>query len=751
MQTIKNQAKANNSTLPNFLVSPSLQERLHINILLPSLVRGGAERIVCDLLQTLRPRATATLMLLADSQPSYRVNFGARVQVVNLSHLSRFDKLRTVASEVLSSPTPVLYAHLIRALDLHYLSDSGVAIVPVIHNEKQGWLDSPIQYNSLNVPFVVACADAIALQLRNEGCSQKIMTLRHEIPTARTNRIHPLSREQIRARYGIDERTFLIGMVGQLKPQKNYSRALQILARLSVKIDVKLLICGGWHDKVTQLQYEQLQKLAQQLDISERVIFAGDVEEVEAYYQAMDCYLSTSDYEGLSIAALEAKNALIAIVAADVGGTSEAISDVACLISPVNAIARYVEAIEKIVTSKPTIVLPKSKGSILHLWWLMSEYGTSSQWQQPTQPGTLFIINNLNLAGAQRSLTNLLSHPTFSYECAVCTLDESLDFTHLQRLNEAGVRVWMIALESDLFNKVERCLELLKQLQFDQICFWNAAPQFKCLMSKILSATPVKIFDISPGEMFYQELESASSFGERIAWTQQQYLARLNMLVVKYRAGIPNNVCPSPVRVIPNGINVKIFSGAVYPSPLDLNFNPHLAIGTCCRIAPVKRLEFLIQAQSFLEKWLPEASLTIVGGVHPNEQKYWDDLQVKAQTLKNIRFVGAVPDVRPYLAHFKVFVMVSEPGGCPNASLEAMAAGVPVVATRYGGAIDQIEDEKEGFLVSNDNPREMAQKIYQLLASPSLAKKMGLAAKETIAKRFSMEQMVRSYLDVFTR
>ncbi|NJQ97574.1 MAG: hypothetical protein HC784_07865 [Hydrococcus sp. CSU_1_8] len=198
-------------------------------------------------------------------------------------------------------------------------------------------------------------------------------------------------------------------------------------------------------------------------------------------------------------------------MAADVGGTSEAISDVACLISPVDAIDLYVESIKKIVSSQPAIVLPKSSGSILQLWWLMSEYGTSNQWQRSVKPGTLFIINNLNLAGAQRSLTNLLSHPTFSHECAVCTLDESLDPTHLQRLNKAGVQIWTIASESDLFNKVERCLELLKQLQFNQICFWNAAPQFKCLLSKILWATPVKIFDVSPGEMFLPRARKCQS------------------------------------------------------------------------------------------------------------------------------------------------------------------------------------------------------------------------------------------------
>ncbi|NJQ97572.1 MAG: hypothetical protein HC784_07855 [Hydrococcus sp. CSU_1_8] len=163
--------------LPKISLSPLLQERLHVNILMPSLVRGGAERIVCDILSSVRPRATATLMLLVDSQPSYQVNFRSRVQVVKLSHLSRFEKLRTVAMEVLSSPTRVLYAHLIREGDLRYLSEEGVSIIPVIHNAKQGWLDSPTQYNFLNVPFVIACADVIAQQLRHEGCSQKILTI----------------------------------------------------------------------------------------------------------------------------------------------------------------------------------------------------------------------------------------------------------------------------------------------------------------------------------------------------------------------------------------------------------------------------------------------------------------------------------------------------------------------------------------------------------------------------------------------
>lgn len=150
---------------------------------------------------------------------------------------------------------------------------------------------------------------------------------------------------------------------------------------------------------------------------------------------------------------------------------------------------------------------------------------------------------------------------------------------------------------------------------------------------------------------------------------------------------------------------------------------------------------------------LPGASLTIVGGVHPQEKSYEEFLQEKLRQCRyqNVYFAGERSDVRPYLQHFKLFVMVSEPGGCPNASLEAMSAGLPVIATRFGGAIDQIQAGVNGYLVDRVDPTDMAVHVTSLLSQPYLLNQLSQGARQTVEKSFSMKQMVREYLELLSQ
>jgi glycosyltransferase involved in cell wall biosynthesis len=186
-------------------------------------------------------------------------------------------------------------------------------------------------------------------------------------------------------------------------------------------------------------------------------------------------------------------------------------------------------------------------------------------------------------------------------------------------------------------------------------------------------------------------------------------------------------------------------------SDIPTHFNPDFMIGTCCRIAPVKRIEWLINVLYILNKKIPDATLTIVGGVHPKQNNYWETLAQKIYELgiENIYFPGQVGNVFPYLRKFKVFIMVSEPGGCPNASLEAMVAGLPIVATRFGGALDQIEHEVNGYLVSSYDPQDMAERVEYLLRNPQRLKEMGQEAFRKVSQDFSINSMVSKYIDIF--
>ena len=87
--------------------------------------------------------------------------------------------------------------------------------------------------------------------------------------------------------------------------------------------------------------------------------------------------------------------------------------------------------------------------------------------------------------------------------------------------------------------------------------------------------------------------------------------------------------------------------------------------------------------------------------------------------------------------------MVSDRQGCPNASLEAMAMGIPVVANPSGGTEEQVIDGVTGFIV--ETPEEMAQSVSKLLANQLIRQRMGRAAREHVLTNFSMEGVVAEY------
>jgi glycosyltransferase involved in cell wall biosynthesis len=105
--------------------------------------------------------------------------------------------------------------------------------------------------------------------------------------------------------------------------------------------------------------------------------------------------------------------------------------------------------------------------------------------------------------------------------------------------------------------------------------------------------------------------------------------------------------------------------------------------------------------------------------------------------------------VTPFLRSFRVFVMLSDDQGCPNASLEAMAAGVPVVANDSGGTAEQVLHGTNGFLVSPDDPREMAIALETLLRDPGMRDAFGAAARRHVERSFPMQRMIAGYLSAF--
>jgi len=271
----------------------------------------------------------------------------------------------------------------------------------------------------------------------------------------------------------------------------------------------------------------------------------------------------------------------------------------------------------------------------------------------------------------------------------------------------------------------------------------------------VLQLRAIRIIDVSPGPMLFRELENESPFQRRICLDTRQYLSRLDHFVAKYQGGTPPgnyDVTSDKIAIIPNGVSAPrpcdrpLVTTEYWPSCID----SERMVGTCGRIVPSKHVEFLIEMMRLLTERVPGVSLTVVGGVERDHIPYWNTLvdQIRRAGLTNIFFVGSHVEVNCFLQRFKVFVMVSDEQGCPNASLEAMAMGLPVVANPNGGTAEQICHGVNGFLVSDRDPSDMAAHVELLLTDPTRAAAFGEASREVARRKFSMERMVEQYLRI---
>lgn len=168
-----------------------------------------------------------------------------------------------------------------------------------------------------------------------------------------------------------------------------------------------------------------------------------------------------------------------------------------------------------------------------------------------------------------------------------------------------------------------------------------------------------------------------------------------------------------------------------------------LAVG---RLVYEKGHEFLVEAMSAVTRADGRAVAGICGEGPLREQL---TRQIEALGLQEkVKLLGQWDDVPELLAAADVFVLPSRWEGLPMALLEAMMAGLPVVAARVEGVEDVVEPGVHGLLVPLESPAELARAILQLLGSPQERARMGKAARERVMTSYTTDRMCEQYLQL---
>lgn len=201
-----------------------------------------------------------------------------------------------------------------------------------------------------------------------------------------------------------------------------------------------------------------------------------------------------------------------------------------------------------------------------------------------------------------------------------------------------------------------------------------------------------------------------------------------------------------PIDIIPNGVDIQKFVNFQLPAT---NYSTTKTIISVSRLVPKNGLDNLIRAMPWVWKRFPDARLILIGdGPLKDELK---TISYKLQVF--VEFVGSVPpDKLPdYLHSADVFVRPSLSEGLGTAFLEAMAAKVPVVASRVGGIVDFLEHERTGLVCDPKNPKDIADQIIRFLEDSELKEKIVEQSWRMVRDRYSWDKVAHSIGEIYNK
>ena len=373
------------------------------------------------------------------------------------------------------------------------------------------------------------------------------------------------------------------------------------------------------------------------------------------------------------------------------------------------------------------------------------------------RPLVVHIVHRFDTGGLENGVVNLINHlPARTYRHAVIALTEvdadfsrrvrrgDVDFVSLCKPPGHGVRLY------------PQLLRLFRDLRPAIVHTRNLAA-LECQVPATLAGVPVRIH----GE-HGRDVEDLAGTRRRYQWMRRAYRPFVHEYVALSRelAGyLERHVGVPPQRIarIYNGVDTERFHpagggrGAIAGSPFN---DPSLwLVGSVGRMQAVKAQTLLahafVQAIARVPALRERLRLVMVGE---------GPLRTQAQAVLDAAGAGALAwlpgeraDVPDVMRGLDAFVLPSLAEGISNTILEAMASGLPVLATDVGGNSELVVPDRTGDIVVANDVQALADGLVRLAADPARAVAMGKAGRELAERRFGLPAMVASYQDMYQR
>jgi glycosyltransferase involved in cell wall biosynthesis len=352
----------------------------------------------------------------------------------------------------------------------------------------------------------------------------------------------------------------------------------------------------------------------------------------------------------------------------------------------------------------------------------------------------LQVVLSLNPGGTERLVLDLVNRLHPEIPMAVCCIDQRGSWAG--PLEAAGIRVTAVERGPGFRPGVGRSIGAAAQQHRATVVHAHHYSPF--VYSALAGRLPVvytehgRVSDAPPSRRRY--------------WANRVFFARraARVFAVSRELGdhlVAEGFHSSRVAVIPNGIPLPAARSPDGRARLRRELgagDDTLVIGTIARLDPVKDLGILLRAAALLPS-LPFLVVLIGDG---SERHALERLTRELGIDRHVRFLGHRDDARQWLDAYDIFVNSSISEGVSLTILEAMGAGLPVVATAVGGTPEVIA-AGTGELVPPRSPAALADALARLGRDPEARRTLGAAARARVAARYTIERMVADYRDVY--
>lgn len=350
----------------------------------------------------------------------------------------------------------------------------------------------------------------------------------------------------------------------------------------------------------------------------------------------------------------------------------------------------------------------------------------------------LHLVISLEVGGLERVLVNHIRHADrkrFDVS-VVCLAGRGRLATEIEA---EGVPVYALDVHGrGLGRGVRRLVAELRRLKPDVIHTHNLSAHLLGATAARVAGVPV-IVHTKHGR--YGALSWRRALGMRIASGLSSVVVPVSEDCAR-EALSSEGVSPRKIRVIHNGVDVETLT------PGDrFTRAPGSRAVSVGRLAEVKDYPTLLRAARQVSDALPAFRLDLVGD--GPERASLERLRSELDLDRQVTLLGERHDVPMRLQAADVFVLSSTSEGLSLGLLEALAAGLPIVATQVGGNAEIVTDGETGRLVPPENPGALAAALLDLLTDPARLSAMGRAARHRAEERFDLSKVVARYESLY--